>query len=188
LLPGPGGGAFSQEILMRTRFVLAVAVLLLVNTARAGADEPEAVSTTAVYSLDGLHCPPCASTVERSLKRVAGVRSARVDYRTKSAQIEFDEAKLSAQKLARLIAATPHMMGGDMHYSGSLSLHVEGIADEANAKKATDALKGVPGIAKVQVQRKKELLAVRFAAKGEATTEQLLAALTSAGLQATLKP
>jgi Cu+-exporting ATPase len=163
-------------------------MLLLVGTSRAEADEQETVSTAAVYSLDGLHCPPCASTVERSLKRTAGVRSARVDYRTKSAQIEFDESKLSAQKLARLIAATPHMMGGDMHYSGLLTLHVTGLADAANAKKATDALKGVPGIAKVQVRTKQNTVAVRFTPKGDATTEQLLAALTSVGLQATLKP
>ncbi|MGE0533466.1 MAG: heavy-metal-associated domain-containing protein [Pirellulales bacterium] len=163
-------------------------MLLLVGGARAWAEEPETVSTTAVYSLDGLHCPPCASTVERSLKRAAGVRSARVDYRTKSAQIEFDESKLSAQKLAKLIAATPHMMGGDMHYSGLLTLHVAGLADETNAKRATDALQGVPGIAKVQVRTKQKTVAVRFTPKGDATTQQVLAALASAGLQATLKP
>ena len=173
---------------MRTRFVLAVAMLLLVGGARAWAEEPVTIATTAVYSLDGLHCPPCASTVERSLKRTAGVRSARVDYRTKSAQIEFDESKLSAQKLAKLIAATPHMMGGDMHYSGSLMLHIAGIADEATAKKATDALKGVQGVAKVQVRAKQKSIAVRFASKGGATTRQVLDALNSVGLQATLKP
>ena len=173
---------------MRTRYVTAAAMLLLVGTWQVEADEPEIVSTTAVYSLDGLHCPPCASTVERSLKRAAGVRSARVDYRTKSAQIEFDESKLSAQKLAKLIAATPHMMGGDMHYSGSLMLHIAGIADEATAKKATDALKGVPGVAKVQVRAKQKSIAVRFASKGGATTRQVLDALNSVGLQATLKP
>lgn len=173
---------------MRTRFLLAVAMFLLVGAGWAWADEPETASTTAVYSLDGLHCPPCASTVERSLKRAAGVRSARVDYRSKSAQIEFDESTLSAQKLAKLIAATPHMMGGDMHYGGWLTLHVAGVADEANAKKATDALKGVPGVAKVQVRAKQKTVAVRFTAKGDATTQQVLAALTSAGLQATLKP
>jgi Cu+-exporting ATPase len=163
-------------------------MLLLLGTTRTEADEPAVASTAAVYSLDGLHCPPCASTVERSLKRVAGVRSARVDYRTKSAQIEFDESKLSAQKLAKLIAATPHMMGGDMHYRGLLTLHVAGAADEANAKKATKALKGVPGVAKVTVRAKQKSIAVRFTPKGDATTEQMLAALASAGLQATLKP
>ena len=173
---------------MRISSVFTVAMLVLVVGARAWAEEPESVATTAVYSLDGLHCPPCASTVERSLKRVPGVRSARVDYRTKSASVEFDESKLSAQKLAKLIAGTPHMMGGDMHYSGSLTLHVMGLADEANAKKATDALKGVPGVAKVQVRAKQKSVAVRFAPKGDATTEQMLAALTSVGLQAQLKP
>src|SRR4051794_10457540 len=60
----------------------------------------------ATFTITGLHCPPCTRTVQSSLAKVPGVKSATVDWKTKSAKVEFDESKTSAQKLAQLVAGT----------------------------------------------------------------------------------
>ncbi|MBX9790587.1 MAG: heavy-metal-associated domain-containing protein [Pirellulales bacterium] len=179
--------AIALEFVMLTPLAIVAASLLSATQAEPapdGAKETEPVATT--FLISGLHCPPCASTVERSLRRVKGVRSVKVDYGRKSARVEIDESSISAQQIAQAIAGTPHMMGGSMHYSGWLFVSVAGLTDKANAKKATDALMAVPGVAKVQVQKSKKLVAVQFATKGKATTAQLLTALADVGLEGTI--
>src|SRR5205823_3413242 len=74
------------------------------------ADKKEAI-VQATYLITGLHCPPCTTTVEQSLRRAPGVRSIKVDWRTQNAHVEFDENVVSAQKVATLVSRTPHMMG-----------------------------------------------------------------------------
>ena len=140
--------------------------------------------TKATYSITGLHCPPCTSTVESSLSRISGVRSIKVDWRTKTARVEFDEAALSAQRVAQLIAGTPHMMGANMRYAGWLALKVPDMKDEASAQAAKAALSKVPGVARVAVYPAQRSMSVEFAAQGSATSRQLIEALAAAGFKA----
>src|SRR4029450_6316014 len=85
---------------------------------RAANAQPAVPTTKATFSLTGLHCPPCASTVQNSLVRVKGVKSVVVDWTRQNAKVEFDESVLPAQSLAAAIENTPHMMGGGMRYAG----------------------------------------------------------------------
>jgi copper chaperone CopZ len=137
----------------------------------------------ASYLLTGLHCPPCASTVEQSLKRTRGVRSVRVDWNTKNAWIEFDERVIPAQKVSRLIAATLHMMGGDMRYGGWLALRVEGVEDEKTASRVKEVLGKVEGVSRVAVYPNQGGVGIAFGAKGNVSLRQLIAALDAAGLK-----
>src|SRR4051812_29403749 len=68
----------------------------------------------ATFLVTGLHCASCTDTIEKSLKMANGIRSISVDWKTKKARVEFNEAILPAQKVAQLVANTPHMMGPDM--------------------------------------------------------------------------
>ena len=47
--------------------------------------------TKKTYKIQGMHCASCAGTIERVLLKVAGVRSASVNFASESALIEFDE-------------------------------------------------------------------------------------------------
>src|SRR5262245_41393485 len=113
-----------------TRYLYLACPMLLAFSINALADDPAATpkpenaATKATFLVTGLHCPACTTTVESSLKGVKGVRSIKVDWKTKNARVEFDESVLSAQHLARQIAATPHMMGGNMHYAAWLALKI----------------------------------------------------------------
>ncbi len=55
-----------------------------------------------VLNISGMHCVSCASNIEAALKRLPGVFSARVNFATEKAYIEFEPQKL---KPADLIAA-----------------------------------------------------------------------------------
>jgi hypothetical protein len=96
----------------------------------------------------------------------------------------FDEGLLSAQEVARLMLATPHMMGGDMRYTGAFALKVAGIEDRGKAQAAEDALRNVPGVAKVWMYLKQGAVAVEFSSEGDVSSSQLIEALSAAGLTA----
>ena len=170
--------------------LLCSAVVAVVALARSGYAEdlkppPRAEVTKAAYLVSGLHCPPCATTVEESLRKVNGVKSVRVDLPGKYATVEFDETVISAQEVARAVSATPHMMGKDMRYGGVLVLSVPGVKDEATGKKATAALGKVQGVAKVTPYPEQQAVGVAFTDTGKVTSKQLIEALEPAGLKGT---
>ena len=140
--------------------------------------------TKATYLITGLHCPPCTATVESSLGRVNGVRSIKVDWQTKSARVEFDEAVLPAQRIAQAIAGTPHMMGSNMRYAGWLALKVPDLKDDASAQSAKAALSKVPGVTRVAAYPAQHSMSVEFGPQGTVTSRQLTEALSAAGLKA----
>lgn len=169
-----------NRMLMSVGLLLAASNLYGDDATATKSDEP----TKATYTISGLHCPPCTKTVESSLKRLTGVRTAKVDWATKSAKVSFDESVLSAQQLAAAIASTPHMMGGGMSYGGWLALSVPGIKDEASAKEAETSVRGIKGVAKVGASPKQHTLSVQFASDGKVSSKQLIDALDAAGFKA----
>jgi copper chaperone CopZ len=140
--------------------------------------------THATFTITGLHCPPCTRTVQSSLAKTPGVKSATVDWKSKSARLAFDEQKISAQRLARRIAATPHMMGAGMRYGGQLALSVPGLKDDATAQAARQALSKIAGVAGVATFPGQHSLTVQFTADGDVSSRQLIDALAQAGIKA----
>jgi copper chaperone CopZ len=165
-------------------FLAVAAVGYAVTPGKAADKDAEVVKAT--YVITGLHCPPCTKTVETSLRKVKGIHSVNVDWSSKNAQIEFDESVLPAQKVARLIADTPHMMGSGMHYDAILVLKVPDIKDEATAKPIEDALSKVAGVGHVVAYPAQHSVGVQFATKGDVTSQQLIDALSKTGVQASV--
>jgi copper chaperone CopZ len=174
---------------MKTVLMLLGVLLPFGSVVHADDQQPKADSDATIvkadYVITGLHCPPCTKTVESSLEHAKGIRSIRVDWKTKNAHVEFDESLVPAQKVARLIADTPHMMGSKMHYGGLLVLKVDEIKDDATAKPAKEALGKVKGVERVVAHPAQHSVEVQFATKGDVTTKQLIEALKTAGLSAT---
>lgn len=156
------------------------------------AEESPAVATPATvkgtFLITGLHCPPCTTTVEQSIKSIKGVRSVKVDWASKNAKVEFDERQISAQQLSSRIATTPHMMGGNMKYGGWLALKVPEIGAEGNADKAKSALAKIKGVSTVSVYVPQKSVGVSFTGQGDITTTQLIDGLKEVGLDATVLP
>jgi copper chaperone CopZ len=173
-----------------TKLHLAIATVAATLVAPALGQQPTPPSvaktdlTTATFLMIGLHCPPCTQTVESSLRGVKGIRSVKVDWKTKAARIEFDETILAAQRIAQLIAATPHMMGSSLHYGGWLAFRAPEIKDAASGKLAEEALAGIEGVKSAKSYPAQHTVAVYFAPKGELSTRDLIDAIKEKGIQA----
>ena len=148
-------------------------------------DAIPSTSTAATYAIGGLHCPPCTRTIEASLIRTKGIKSAKVDWSTKSARVQFDENVIAATQVADAVAATPHMMGSGMRYSGTLALSVPAMRDKDTGKAAADALEKLPGVAKVHAFPSTHTVTVQCKAGIKLTSLQLIDALQQAGMKAT---
>lgn len=61
------------------------------------------MSTPTVYKVKGMHCASCASIIERTFKKIAGVHSVEVNYGTETAKVDFDASRVSPQTLSQKI-------------------------------------------------------------------------------------
>lgn len=165
--------------------LLSLAMTLVLGSTAAYADDAQpSAPIAATYQIGGLHCPPCTRTVESSLSRIKGITSAKVDWSTKSAKVQFDETLISANQVADAVARTPHMMGRGMTYSGALALSVPAVTDKDAAKNAVEALRKLPGVAKVNAFPTTHTLTVQFKDGASLTSSQLIDALDQVGMKA----
>ena len=73
---------------------LTLALAAVVGTA-------EAADRTVTLAVKNMSCVTCPITVKAALKRVPGVRSTEVDFKTKLAVVSFDDTKTDAKALAK---------------------------------------------------------------------------------------
>ncbi|KKQ86372.1 MAG: ATPase, E1-E2 type:Copper-translocating P-type ATPase:Heavy metal translocating P-type ATPase [Berkelbacteria bacterium GW2011_GWA2_38_9] len=55
------------------------------------------------FKVKGMHCASCASNIERTLGKSDGVKSALANYGTESVKVDFDETKISPEKMSEKI-------------------------------------------------------------------------------------
>jgi len=58
---------------------------------------------TKKYSIKGMDCGSCAVSIEMLLKNQAGVKSAKVDFDSKEATIEFDDTQFQFKEVEKII-------------------------------------------------------------------------------------
>ncbi|MBI2451133.1 MAG: heavy-metal-associated domain-containing protein [Parcubacteria group bacterium] len=57
-----------------------------------------------LFTIEGMHCGACAAGIELILSNTEGIKSVKADYEGKKAEVEYDEAKLSADDVINAIA------------------------------------------------------------------------------------
>ncbi len=62
------------------------------------------ITALAILHIDGMTCGSCAMAVKRVLKKVDGVKDARVSYEEKKAMVTYDAAKVTAERIARTVS------------------------------------------------------------------------------------
>lgn len=55
------------------------------------------------YKIRGMHCASCANIIERTFKKVEGVKSASASYGTESVRVEFDPGKTNGEALSKTL-------------------------------------------------------------------------------------
>ena len=76
--------------------VVLIAASLLIGPATAD-DSPERGRT--VFSVEGMHCDGCSSTITATLERVDGVMAARADHEKGNAEAFYRPRKVEAEAL-----------------------------------------------------------------------------------------
>lgn len=66
--------------------------------------DPNATYAKAEFTIEGMTCAMgCAKTIEKKMAKMDGVKSAKVDFDTRLAMVEYDEAKVNAMSLEEVV-------------------------------------------------------------------------------------
>lgn len=69
--------------------------------------DANATLAKAEFTIDGMTCAiGCAKTIEKKLSKMEGVKSASVDFDTKTAMVEYDENKVTTTSLEKTVSKT----------------------------------------------------------------------------------
>jgi periplasmic mercuric ion binding protein len=78
---------------------LMIAVFLALSSVTDAAD----VIKTVTLEVQGMNCAACPATVKKALKNVPGVSDAKVNYKSRIAEVDYDPNKTSADELAKAV-------------------------------------------------------------------------------------
>jgi len=53
------------------------------------------------YDVGGMHCGACATGIQMYLSNTDGIKSVSVDYNSKKAEVEYDDAKINDEGVAK---------------------------------------------------------------------------------------
>ncbi|OGF62224.1 hypothetical protein A2926_00215 [Candidatus Giovannonibacteria bacterium RIFCSPLOWO2_01_FULL_44_40] len=56
------------------------------------------------YNVEGMHCGACATGIQMYLSNTDGVKNVSVDYNSKKAEVEYDDAKISDEGIAKAVS------------------------------------------------------------------------------------
>jgi len=59
----------------------------------------QAAERTVKLAVDKMYCDACPLTVRQAIQKVKGVKSAKVDYKTKTAVVVFDDATATVEAI-----------------------------------------------------------------------------------------
>ena len=76
---------------------------LFLASCLAGALSAQAAPEQAVLNIKGMDCAACPITVKTVLKKQSGVEDVKVDAQRHTAEVKFDSARVSSEKLARIV-------------------------------------------------------------------------------------
>jgi len=61
--------------------------------------------TKETINISGMHCASCALTIEKSLKKLSGVNSVKVNFIFQRATVEYDENKTGRKEIEKAVEA-----------------------------------------------------------------------------------
>jgi copper chaperone CopZ len=145
---------------MRTQVILwalSSALVLQIGASSPQAQPKQELRTVALKVL-GLHCEGCVEPVKQGLRKVQGVQSAELEFKTSIARVRYDETQVALSQVVLSLSKIPHAMGprSGMKYEGWLLTLAKG-----DPKKVARAIQKVKGVAKVQRERGQLLVAFK---------------------------
>ncbi len=116
--------------------------------------------------ISGMRCVSCAQTIEKALKKQAGVTNVNVNFATEKATVEYESDKMNTEKLGEVIKKTGYEPVGIAREEGrtrEISLKLTGMTCASCATKIEKALKSVNGVRRASVNFATEKATVEYA-------------------------
>src|SRR3989344_7585609 len=63
-----------------------------------------------VFKIHGMHCASCASNIERAVSDLVGVKTAQVNFGAETLLVEYDEAKITVQGIAKAVSGVGYKL------------------------------------------------------------------------------
>jgi mercuric ion binding protein len=74
-------------------------LMMLAALMTVGMGAAQAAERTIKVTVDNMYCAACPLTVSKAIQTVKGVKSAKVDYKTKTAVVVFDDATAAVEAI-----------------------------------------------------------------------------------------
>lgn len=110
-----------------------------------------------ILPITGMTCANCVATIERNLKKEAGVESSVVNLSNERATIEFDPAVATLAKLINRIERAGYGIA-----TGEANLSVQGLSDASDANRLEKNLSVISGVLEAHVNIASETARVRY--------------------------
>ena len=140
-------------------------------------DKSEVVIKQITLPVTGMTCANCVATVERNLKKVAGVEAANVNLSSERATIEFDPSQAQLDDLIGRVERAGYGIA-----TGEADLIVQRMSDSNDAARLEKSLLNMEGVLEATVSYGSEKALVRYIPTMVSQSE-LRAAITAAGFE-----
>ncbi len=107
--------------------------------------------------ITGMTCANCVATVERNLKKVAGVQSAVVNLSSERATVDFDPGLTGLSDLVGRVQRAGYDIA-----AGEVDISVRKMSDDNDARRLEKALRNLEGVLEAQVNFASEKARVRY--------------------------
>ena len=142
------------------------------------------------FKVKGMHCASCVVTIERVLKKTAGVRSVSVNFASESALVEFDEQIVQESGIAKAVESVGYGLSDDYKTKKeegignknfeTVSIKVLGMDSPHCALVVNNALKKLSGIKNTDINFSNQRAKIVFSPK-TLTVGDIFKVISSAG-------
>ena len=142
------------------------------------------------FKVKGMHCASCVVTIERVLKKTAGVRSVSVNFASESALVEFDEQIVQESGIAKAVESVGYRLSDDYKIKKeegignknfeTISIKVLGMDSPHCALVVNNALKKLSGIKNTDINFSNQRAKIVFSPK-TLTVGDIFKVISSAG-------
>ena len=110
-------------------------------------------------NIEGMHCASCVASVEKSLKKVPGVKVATVNLATETATVEYDEGQAGFEGLKKAVEDVGYDVRDNLE---SRTLRIDGMHCASCVASVEKALQGLDGVEIATVNLASETARVKY--------------------------
>lgn len=135
-----------------------------------------------ILPVKGMHCASCAANIEKSLKRVSGVKNANVNLVTEKASVEYNSNLANESDLENAIKKAGYDVIKNNGKAGTVTLRVRGMSSQHCAGVVESSLRKLDGIKNVDASFAIERAIIDFD-PNKVTLEKIRKAIVDAGYE-----